>query len=94
MPDSVCDVKLLKKTMEKNQEIIKAADKKIEKWADKIMNSKYPKDGLYFYDRIAGFICQRFWCYGKTKDYSDKLKINHNCTGCGLCVRYVRWKTL
>ncbi|MFG6320315.1 MAG: EFR1 family ferrodoxin [Lachnospiraceae bacterium] len=87
MPDSVCDVKLLKKTMEKNQEIIKAADKKIEKWADKIKNSKYPKDGLYFYDRIAGFIFQRFWCYGKTKDYSDKLKINHNCTGCGLCVR-------
>lgn len=30
MPDSVCDVKLLKKTMEKNQEIIKAADKKLK----------------------------------------------------------------
>lgn len=55
--------------------------------AKKIKQGKYPKDGLYFYDRIAGFICQRFWCYGKTKDYLDKLKINHNCTGCGLCVR-------
>ena len=87
MPDSVCDVKLLKKSIEKNQEIIKAADKKIEKWAEKIKCSKYPKDGLYFYNRVAGFICQRFWCYRKTKDYSDKLKINHNCTGCGLCVR-------
>ena len=30
MPDSVCDVKLLKKSIEKNQEIIKAADRKIE----------------------------------------------------------------
>ena len=87
MPDSVCDVKLLKKSIEKNRKIIKTADKKIEQWADKIKCSKYPKDGLHFYDRIAGFICQRFWCYGKTKDYSDKLKINHNCTVCGLCVR-------
>lgn len=87
MPDSVCDVKLLKKSIERNQGIIKAADKRIEKWAEKIKHGKYPKDGLYFYDRIAGFICQRLWCYGKTKDYSDKLKINHNCTECGLCVR-------
>ncbi len=31
MPDSVCDVKLLKKSIEKNYKIIKAADKKIEK---------------------------------------------------------------
>lgn len=94
MPDSVCDVKLLKKTIEKNREIIKAADKKIEKWAEKIKRGKYPKDGLYFYDRIAGFICQRFWCYGKTKDYSDKLKINNTCTGCGLCVRQCPMKNL
>ena len=79
MPDSVCDVKLLKKTMEKNQEIIKAADKKIEKWADKIMNSKYPKDGLYFYDRIAGFICQRFWCYGKKKATEILVKSMKDC---------------
>ena len=72
MPDSVCDVKLLKKSIEKNQEIIKVADKKIEKWAEKIKHGKYPKDGLYFYDRIAGFICQRSMCsavpYGKSCD--------------------------
>lgn len=86
MPDSVCDVKLLKKPIEKNREIIKAADRKIEKWAEKIRQGEYPKDGLYFYDRIAGFVCQRFWCYGKTKAYSDQLKISHDCTGCGVCV--------
>lgn len=57
MPDSVCDVKLLKKSVEKNREIIKAADRKIEKWAEKIKKGTYPKDGLYFYDRIAGFVC-------------------------------------
>ena len=87
MPDSVCDVKLLKKSIEKNREIIKAADKKIENCAGKMKQGKYPKDGLYFYDRIAGLLGQRLWCYGKTKDYSDKLKISNACTGCVLCVR-------
>ena len=86
MPDSVCDVKLLKKSVEKNREIIKAADRKIENCVGKMKQGKYPKDGLYFYDRIAGLLCQRLWYYGKTKDYSDKLKINKACTGCGLCV--------
>lgn len=85
MPDSVCDVKLLKKPVEQNKEIVKAADHKIEKTAKKIKNGKYPHDGIYFYDRIAGVICQRLWCYGKTKDYAKGLKISTECIGCGLC---------
>lgn len=87
MPDSVCDVKLLKRSVEKNQKIIRLADGKIEKWAVKIRQGRYPKDGLHFYDRIAGLLCQRLWFYGKTKDYSDRLKISDACTGCGLCIR-------
>lgn len=94
MPDSVCDVNLLKKSIEKNRKIIKLADNKIEKWAKKIKNGKYPKDGLYLYDRIAGFICQRLWCHRKTKGYSDELKINNNCNGCGLCVNLCPMKNL
>lgn len=85
MPDSICDVKLLKTSVEKNQRILRAADRKIENCAEKIGRGKYPKDGLYFYDRIAGFVSQRLWFYGKTKNYSDKLKISMDCTGCGLC---------
>jgi len=85
MPDSVCDVKLLKKSVAQNKEIVKAADHKIEKTAEKIKNGKYPHDGIYFYDRIAGIICQRLWCYGKTKDYAKGLKISTECIGCGLC---------
>ena len=54
MPDSVCDVKLLKKSIEKNQEIIKEADSKIENCVGKMKQGKYPKDGLLFYDKIAG----------------------------------------
>ncbi len=85
MPDSVCDVKTLKKPLEQNREIIEAADRKIEKAADEIKRGKYPRDGIYFYDRIAGLLGQRLWYYGKTKGYSDKLKISTECIGCGLC---------
>lgn len=87
MPDSICDVKLLKRPVEKNRKIIRAADRKIEKWAEKIRQGSYPKDGLYFYDRIAGLLCQRLWFSGKTRDYSDQLKISDACKGCGLCTR-------
>lgn len=87
MPDSISDVKLLKKSDEKNRKMIRTANQKIEKCAANIRQGNYPKDGLYFYHRIAGLLGQRLWFYGKTKDYSDKLKINTACTGCGLCAR-------
>ena len=51
MPDSVCDSKLLKKTMDENRCII-------------------------------------------TKGYSNKLKINNNCIGCGKCVSICPMKNL
>ncbi len=94
MPDSVCDVKLLKKSVEQNKAIVKAADRKIEKTAIKIKQGKYPCDGIYFYDQIAGFICQRLWFYGKTRYYSDKLKIGADCTGCGLCEKLCPMKNI
>lgn len=87
MPDSVCDVRLLKHSPEQNREIIRAADKKIEKCAEGIRNGIYPRDGLFFYDRIAGLLGQRLWYCHKTKNYSDGLKISDACTGCGLCTR-------
>lgn len=94
MPDSICDVKLLKKSAEKNCRIIKAADRKIEKCAEKISCGKYPKDGLYLYNRVEGLICQRLWFYRKTKGYSDKLKIGGSCIGCGLCANLCPMKNI
>lgn len=85
MPDSICDVKLLKKSVEENKKIIDKADEKITMAAQKIKNGKYPKEGITFFAHIAGLFGQRLWFYKKTKTYSDKLKINDACIGCGLC---------
>lgn len=87
MPDSICDVKLLKRSVEKNRRVIRAADRKIEKCAEEIRQGHYPRNGLHFCDRIAGLIGQRLWFYQKTKKYSDQLKISDACMGCGQCAR-------
>lgn len=87
MPDCIGDVKLLKKSIEENKELVKRADVKIENWAKKINVGKYPQDGLNLIDRIVGCIGQRLWFRRKTKNYSDKLKISNDCIGCGLCAK-------
>ena len=85
MPDSVCDSKALKKTMEQNRAIIKSADEKIDSAIDKIKSGAYPREGLNMFCHIAGLLGQRLWFYGKTKDYSDQIKISDACIGCGSC---------
>ena len=86
MPDSVCDSKLLKKSMEENKEIIIKADKKIEQVSKNIKKGVYPKEGINIFYHIAGLFGQRLWFYGKTTGYSNKIKINSDCVGCGLCI--------
>ncbi len=54
MPDSVCDSKLLKKSIEENRKIVIAADEKIEKTARDIQRGKYPKEGISFFSHMAG----------------------------------------
>ena len=85
MPDSVCDSKLLKKSLEENRKIVAKADEKIELIASEIKNGKYPKDGLTFISHMAGLLGQRLWFYGETLHYSNKLKISDACVGCGIC---------
>lgn len=86
MPDSVCDSKLLKKSLEQNREIVRKADKKIEVTVQKIKEGKYPKEGISFFSHMIGLFGQRLWFYKKTTGYTDKLKINQDCIGCGLCI--------
>lgn len=45
MPDSICDEKVLKRVDEKNREIIRLADEKIEQIAVKIKHNQYPQEG-------------------------------------------------
>lgn len=87
MPDSISDNKLLKKSPEEYRKIVKNADQKIEAAAGRIKTGDYPGEGLGFFSHIAGLLGQRLWFYGKTLHYSDKLKINSSCVGCGLCAK-------
>lgn len=75
MPDSVCDSKLLKKSIEENKQIVKNADKCIEQIAEQIRQGKYPQEGLSLISHIKGLFGQRLWFYRKTRGYTDKLKI-------------------
>ena len=94
MPDSVCDSKLLKKSLEQNRQIVRETDAKIEGTAMNIKSGKFPKDGLGVWYHIAGLFGQRLWFYGKTSKYSDKLKISASCTGCGLCAKLCPMKNI
>lgn len=87
MPDSVCDNKLLKKSMEENRQIVKCADQRIEQIAEQIRRGQYPQEGLSAISHIKGLLGQRLWFYRKTSGYTDKLKISGVCIGCGLCSR-------
>ena len=88
MPDSVCDSKLLKKTLDENRKIVKEADAKIDRIANEIRDTaKYPREGLSFFAHIVGLFGQRLWFYNKTTGYSSKLMISDACVGCGQCVK-------
>lgn len=94
MPDSVCDSKLLKKSLEKNRNIVAKATRKIEQTVISIKKGKYPKEGITFFAHIVGLFGQRLWFYNKTTGYSSKLKIHESCVGCGLCVKSCPMKNL
>ncbi len=86
MPDSVCDSKLLKRSVEQNRALIEAADAKIRQAAAQIRNGTAPKEGLSPFSHLLGLFGQRLWFYKRTAGYASKLKIGDDCTGCGLCV--------
>lgn len=94
MPDSVCDSRLLKKTVEQNREIVIQADKKIVSAAAQIRQGKYPREGITLIAHLAGLFGQRLWFCTKTTGYTDKLKISESCVGCGLCVSLCPMKNI
>ena len=86
MPDTVADVKFLKKSPEKNRMILKTAEEKINRTAKLIQSKKYPREGLHFYNQVAGLFGQRLWFLQAAKNYRHAFKINaEKCSGCTLC---------
>ena len=87
MPDSICDVKALKRPPAKNKQIIEHTEKKIATAANRLQNGTPPKDGLGCFAQLAGLFGQRLLFSHMTNHYSDRLRIHANaCTGCGACV--------
>jgi len=88
MPDCIGDVKALKKPLVQNRQIVTNAGEKIAKAVNALKQGKPTKEGLGFLYHVAGLFGQRLWFYGKTTQYSDKLKIDTSiCIGCGKCAK-------
>lgn len=75
MPDCIGDVKMLKRTLQDNVQIVLNADAKIDKAIEAIKNNCYPKEGLNFFHHLAGLFGQRLYFYNKTKNIVKKLKL-------------------
>lgn len=87
MPDSICDEKALKRSIEDNQELIRSAEQKINNAIITLKKGETVKEGLGIGAHIAGLFGQRLWFYRKTNRYTNKLKINkEKCIGCAICV--------
>lgn len=88
MPDSIGDEKALKRPLEKNKELVIAAESKIKESVRLLKEGKPTLEGLGPLYQMAGLFGQRLYFGHKTKEYSSKLKINADkCVGCGLCVK-------
>lgn len=86
MPDSICDERALKRSFEENKKIVMKAEEKICISVRNIKKGKPPQEGLGIVYHLAGLFGQRLYFWGKTKRYTDKLKINSlECIGCSLC---------
>lgn len=88
MPDSIADEKVLKRSLEKNTQLVRNANKKIVKAVANIKDGNYPQEGLGTLSRLAGFLSQRLWFGYRTRKYSNKLKVHADkCIGCSKCVK-------
>lgn len=86
MPDSIGDVKALKRGFERNKELVMKAEEKIHTAVSAIKSGNPPQEGLGLLYHLAGLFGQRLYFGGKPKKYTDKLKIDpQKCIGCGLC---------
>jgi len=90
MPDSIGDEKVLKRPLEKNKELVKRAEQKISKAVQFLKSGKPTQEGIGILYRMAGFFGQRLYFGHKTKNYSDKLRVDEDkCIGAASVKSYV-----
>lgn len=95
MPDSIGDEKMLKRPLEENKKLIADAKIKIEQAVANMKNGNPPQEGIGFFYHLAGLFGQRLYFRNKTKNYTDKLKIDaHKCIGCGKCISLCPMKNI
>ena len=95
MPDSISDEKALKRSVEENKELVKEAEKKIDNAVRCMKNGKPPQEGIGLLYHIAGLLGQCLYFRGKTRQYTDKIKIDtQKCVGCGKCAELCPMKNL
>ncbi|MDO5601642.1 MAG: EFR1 family ferrodoxin [Oscillospiraceae bacterium] len=95
MPDSVSDEKVLKRPLEKNRRLVDDAGKKAAGAARLLRDGKPPQEGMGLFCHLAGLFGQRLYFFNRTKNYTDKLKIDvRKCIGCGQCAAVCPMKNI
>ncbi len=95
MPDSIGDVRALKRSFEGNKKLVKKAEEKICRTVSGLRSGKPSQEGLGMAYHFAGLFGQRLYFLGKTQKYTDKLRINSlKCIGCGLCEKLCPMKNI
>lgn len=95
MPDSIGDEKALKRPLEKNRELVKAAERKICDAVKRLKEGHPTKEGLGPVYQMAGLFGQRLYFGHKTRNYTSKLKIDsEKCIGCGKCEKLCPMKNI
>ena len=88
MPDSIADEPVLKRSPQRNAQLVAKATAKIHKAAAAFKEGRSPRQGLGFLSRMAGLLTQRLLFGPKTRRYHSGLKVNATlCMGCGKCQR-------
>ena len=94
MPDSIGDVKVLKRSPEKNKELVMKAEEKIHKVVHSIKNGKPPQEGLGYTDKlkidhqkcIGCGLCKSLCPMGNISIKNGLAVSSDKCTMCYRCI--------
>ena len=90
MPNNLSDSAVFKiRNGEEITGIIDKAERKAERFVEKILKGKRSLRGFNPMSHAAGYYCQRKWWRKGESDKTRKLQINHKqCVGCGMCAKH------